>query len=163
MGLHGLLGGELYIYPLDRRIGGPQNRSGRRREGKYSYIALTSIRTPFPLAFSQQPFAIATTLSRFLYKALRGHIPEEFNLRWRSAANFTPRMLSPGEKSSLKQLDKRVHGPQSRFWRCALALPRKYLKYEFCLQWVNCLHRWKLCDTVLRGCFICSVVGRRVG
>jgi hypothetical protein len=50
--------------PLDRRLGGPQRRSGRRGEEKI--LDLTGTRTPTPRSSSLQPVAIPTTLSRLL-------------------------------------------------------------------------------------------------
>jgi hypothetical protein len=51
-------------YPLDRRLGGPQSRSGRRGEDKI--IDPTGTRTPTPLLSIQLLVAIPTALSRLL-------------------------------------------------------------------------------------------------
>jgi hypothetical protein len=54
-------------YPLDRRLGGPQSRSGRRGEEKI--LDHTRTRTPTPRLSSPWPVAIPTTLSlrTFIY------------------------------------------------------------------------------------------------
>jgi hypothetical protein len=52
-------------YPLDRRLGGPQSRSGRRGEGKI--LDPTGTRTPTLRSSSPQPVAIPTELSRLQY------------------------------------------------------------------------------------------------
>jgi hypothetical protein len=53
-------------YPLDRRLGGPQNRSGRR--GEEENLAATGTRTPTSQPSSPLPVAIPTMLSRLLYR-----------------------------------------------------------------------------------------------
>jgi hypothetical protein len=58
--------GKISRYPLDRRLGGPQSRSGRRGEQKILYP--TGTRNPTPCSSSPQPVAIPTTLSRLLAK-----------------------------------------------------------------------------------------------
>jgi hypothetical protein len=52
-------------YPLDRRLGGPQSRYGRRGEEKI--LDPTGTRTPNPRSSSPWPVAIPTTPSRLLY------------------------------------------------------------------------------------------------
>jgi hypothetical protein len=49
-------------YPLDRRLGGPQSRSGRR--GVVTILASTGTRTPTPRSFRPYPVAPPATLSR---------------------------------------------------------------------------------------------------
>jgi hypothetical protein len=49
-------------YPLDKRLGEPQNRSGRRGEKKI--FNSTGTQTPIPRSFSPQPVAVPTELSR---------------------------------------------------------------------------------------------------
>jgi hypothetical protein len=49
-------------YPLDRRLGGPQSRSGQHGEEKI--LAPTGTRTPTPRLFSRYPVDILTALSR---------------------------------------------------------------------------------------------------
>jgi hypothetical protein len=51
-------------YPLDRRLGGPQNRSGRF--GEVKILTPTGTRTPTPRSSSPQLVAIPTTLSRLI-------------------------------------------------------------------------------------------------
>jgi hypothetical protein len=51
-------------YPLDRRLGGPQSRSGRRGEDKI--LEPSGAQTPTPLSSSPLPVAVPTTLSRLL-------------------------------------------------------------------------------------------------
>jgi hypothetical protein len=51
-------------YPLDRRLGGPQCRSGKRGEEKI--LEPTGTWTPTPRSSSPYPVAIPTTLSRIL-------------------------------------------------------------------------------------------------
>jgi hypothetical protein len=58
-------------YPLDRRLGGPQSRSGRLGEEKF--LDPTGTRTPIPQSSSQYPVHIPTTLSRILNK-IRGKL-----------------------------------------------------------------------------------------
>jgi hypothetical protein len=52
-------------YPLDRRLGEPQSRPGRRGEEKI--LDPVETRTPTPWSASPLPVAIPTTLSRLLY------------------------------------------------------------------------------------------------
>jgi hypothetical protein len=58
------LRGKNPLYLLDRRLGGPQNRSGRRGEKKR--LVLTGTGTPHPRQSSHSPVAIPTALSRLL-------------------------------------------------------------------------------------------------
>jgi hypothetical protein len=51
-------------YPLDRRLGGPQSRSGR--PGEQKILDPTGTRTPTPRSSSPLPVAITTILSRLL-------------------------------------------------------------------------------------------------
>jgi hypothetical protein len=51
-------------YPLDRRLDGPQNQSGRR--GEETILAPIGTRTPAPRSPSLQPVAIPTALSRVI-------------------------------------------------------------------------------------------------
>jgi hypothetical protein len=51
-------------YPLDRRLGGPQNRS--RRRGEEKNLVPTGTRAPTPRPSSPQPLAIPTALSRLM-------------------------------------------------------------------------------------------------
>jgi hypothetical protein len=54
----------LYLWcQLDRRLGGPQSRSGRRGEEKI--LDTSGTQTPTPRSPSPQPVTIPTTLSRF--------------------------------------------------------------------------------------------------
>jgi hypothetical protein len=58
-------------YPLDRRLSGPQRRSGRDEvEENHDPIG---IRTPIPRSSSPQPVAISTTLSRLLPRVIINH------------------------------------------------------------------------------------------
>jgi hypothetical protein len=52
------------LYPLDRRLGGPQSRSGRHGEEKIRDP--TGTRIPTPRSSSPLPVAISTELSRLL-------------------------------------------------------------------------------------------------
>jgi hypothetical protein len=52
-------------YPLDRRLGGPQNRSGRR--GREKNRAHNGTRTPTPRPSNPQPVAIPTALTRLFF------------------------------------------------------------------------------------------------
>jgi hypothetical protein len=54
--------GKIPQCPLDRRLGGPQSRSGRRGEEKM--LDPIGTRTPTPRSSSQKPVAIPTALSR---------------------------------------------------------------------------------------------------
>jgi hypothetical protein len=62
-------------YPLDTRLGGPQNRSGRRNEEKN--LAPTGTRTSSPRPSIPSPVAIPTALSPLL--TTPSHVPEESN------------------------------------------------------------------------------------
>jgi hypothetical protein len=53
-------------YPLDRRLGWPQNRSGRLAEEKI--LGPVGTRTPNPWSSSPWPVVMLTTLSRLLKK-----------------------------------------------------------------------------------------------
>jgi hypothetical protein len=57
--------GKYRRYPLDRRLGGSQSRSGRRGEDKI--LGPTGTRTPTPRPSSPQPVAIPTELFRLQY------------------------------------------------------------------------------------------------
>jgi hypothetical protein len=61
-------------YPLDRRLGEPQSRSGRSEEEKI--LNTTGTRTPTPRSSSPYLVAIPTTLSRLLIIIIT--IPLEF-------------------------------------------------------------------------------------
>jgi hypothetical protein len=54
--------------PSDRKLGGPQSRSGRRGEGKI--LDPTGTRTPLPRSSSPKPVSITRALSRFSFKCL---------------------------------------------------------------------------------------------
>jgi hypothetical protein len=56
--------GKSPMFPVDRRVGGPQSRSGRRGEKKI--LDPIGTRTPIPRSFSPQPVATLTTLSHRL-------------------------------------------------------------------------------------------------
>jgi hypothetical protein len=56
-------------YPLDRRLGGPQSRSGQR--GEVKILDPTGTRIPTPRSSRPQPVAMLTALSRLLRKARR--------------------------------------------------------------------------------------------
>jgi hypothetical protein len=67
-------------YPLDRRLGGPQSRSGRFGEEKI--LDPIGTRTRTPRSSSPQLVAIPTTLSRLLYtvqqKQYISYLPDEY-------------------------------------------------------------------------------------
>jgi hypothetical protein len=59
--------GKIPRYPLSRRLGGPQNRSGQRGEEKD--LASIGTRNPTPRSSSPQPVAIPIAQSKlFAYK-----------------------------------------------------------------------------------------------
>jgi hypothetical protein len=59
-------------YPLDRRLGGPQNRSGRGEEKRS--LAPTGTRTPTSQPSSSQLVTIPTVLSHFpIWEEICGH------------------------------------------------------------------------------------------
>jgi hypothetical protein len=61
-------------YPLDKRLGGSQGRSGRRREKKI--LDPTGTRTPTPRSSSQQPVPVLHSVYVYI------HInPKNFNCR----------------------------------------------------------------------------------
>jgi hypothetical protein len=70
------LGKSLPPYPLDRRLGGPQNRSGWHGEEKI--LDPTRTQTPIPLSSSPYPAALPTVLSRLLAKIMMD-IPIEYH------------------------------------------------------------------------------------
>jgi hypothetical protein len=77
-------------HPLDRRLGGLRNRSGRCGEDKN--LALTRTRTRTPRPSSPQPVAIQTTLSRLF---LRWTMNAEASPTVWLAATIPPRVFPP--------------------------------------------------------------------
>jgi hypothetical protein len=93
--------GKIPRYPLDRRLCGPQSRSGRRGEGKI--LEPTGIRTMTPRSSSPQPVAIPATLSQVLFLEWReSNMPGDVTeLSARNVESFFNNfMLSSNEASS---------------------------------------------------------------
>jgi hypothetical protein len=59
-------------FSLDRRLGGPQNRSGRLGEEKI--LDPTGTLTPIPQSSNPEPVAIPTALSRLQYHTITASI-----------------------------------------------------------------------------------------
>jgi hypothetical protein len=130
-------------YPLDRRLSGPQSRSGRCGLEKNSQPRRESNpRTPIVQPVAQRYTDRAITASyghedehkkgkavpvRFLteHNAMKSYwgrgytAPRILDLgtRWRWVVSFTPRPLHPKGKSPWYPLDRRLGRSQSRSWR----------------------------------------------
>jgi hypothetical protein len=101
-------------YPLDRRLGGPQSRSGCGDEEKNSQ--------PPPGIEFQLLHISHNSLFLTKYHALKAywgsggtvpHVPD-LGTRWRWVVSFTTRPLYRQGKSPWYTLDRRLSGPQSR-------------------------------------------------
>jgi hypothetical protein len=71
-------------YPLDRRLGGPQNRSGRRGEEKI--LDPTGTRTPTPRPYSQSLYRLSYVGKKEMYNVSRSA-----SIGWDNQSFITPR------------------------------------------------------------------------
>jgi hypothetical protein len=122
-------------YPLDRRLGGPQSRSGRH--GEVKILAPTGTQTPTPLSSSPLPDAIPTTLSRLSRSSLLSAIIEvyprvdSYVSRVKRAALLTPWPYRDKRLSSSENVSKILQDYTASYPTSSFLNSYKILRHDF--------------------------------